>query len=89
MEQQGMPTNSKSKLPTEMFQEEASRRVKLGLLINKIATDSEIKPEKEQVDAKLNEMSLQYGESAQQMIDCITLIHLEWQILSLWLWKIL
>jgi trigger factor len=69
MEQQGMPTNSKSKLPTEMFQEEASRRVKLGLLINKIATDSEIKPEKEQVDAKLNEMSLQYGESAQQMID--------------------
>lgn len=69
MEQQGMPTNSKSKLPIEMFQEEASRRVKLGLLINKIATDSEIKPEKEQVDAKLNEMSLQYGESAQQMID--------------------
>ena len=69
MEQQGMPTNSKSKLPTEMFQEEASRRVKLGLLISKIATDSEIKPEKEQVDAKLNEMSLQYGESAQQMID--------------------
>jgi len=67
MEQQGMP--SKGKLPTEMFQEEAARRVKLGLLINKIATDSEIKAEKEQVDAKLNEMSLQYGESAEQMID--------------------
>ena len=28
-----------------------------------------IKPEKEQVDAKLKEMSMQYGESAQQMID--------------------
>ncbi len=67
MEQQGMP--SKGKLPAEMFQEEASRRVKLGLLINKIATDREIKAEKEQVDAKLNEISLQYGESAQQMID--------------------
>jgi len=67
MEQQGMP--SKGKLPAEMFQEEAARRVKLGLLINKIATDSEITAEKDLVDAKLSEMSLQYGESAQQMID--------------------
>ena len=67
MEQQGMP--SKGKLPAEMFNEEAARRVKLGLLINKIATDSEITAEKDLVDAKLNEMSLQYGESAHQMID--------------------
>ena len=67
MEQQGMP--SKGNFPEAMFQEEASRRVKLGLLINKIANDSEIKPEKEQVDAKLREMSMQYGESSQQMID--------------------
>ena len=67
MEQQGMP--SKGNFPEAMFQEEASRRVKLGLLINKIANDSEIKPEKEQVDAKLKEMSMQYGDSAQQMID--------------------
>ena len=67
MEQQGMP--SKGKLPAEMFNEEAARRVKLGLLINKIATDFEITAEKDLVDAKLNEMSLQYGESAQQMID--------------------
>ncbi len=67
MEQQGMP--SKGKLPAEMFNEEAARRVKLGLLINKIATDSEITVEKDMVDAKLNAMSLQYGESAQQMID--------------------
>ena len=67
MEQQGMP--SKGKLPAEMFNEEATRRVKLGLLINKIATDSEITADKDLVDAKLKEMSLQYGESAQQMID--------------------
>ena len=67
MEQQGMP--SKGKLPAEMFNEEATRRVKLGLLINKIATDSEITAEKDLVDAKLKEISLQYGESAQQMID--------------------
>ena len=67
MEQQGMP--SKGKLPAEMFNEEATRRVKLGLLINKIATDSEITAEKDLVNAKLKEISLQYGESAQQMID--------------------
>ena len=52
-----------------MFREEAKRRVKLGLLVNKIAKDYEIKPEKEQVDAKLKEMSMAYGESATQMIE--------------------
>jgi len=80
MEQQGMP--SKGNFPEAMFQEEASRRVKLGLLINKIANDSELKPEKEQVDAKLKEMSMQYGESAQQMIDWYNSDLQGWQALS-------
>ena len=67
MEQQGMP--SYNKMSSDMFREEAKRRVKLGLLVNKIAKDYEIKPEKEQVDAKLKEMSMSYGESAPQMIE--------------------
>ena len=67
MEQQGMP--SYNKMSSDMFREEAKRRVKLGLLVNKIAKDYEIKPEKEQVDAKLKEMSMAYGESAAQMIE--------------------
>jgi len=67
MEQQGMP--SYNKMSSDLFREEATRRVKLGLLVNKIAKDYEIKPEKEQVDAKLEEMSIAYGESAAQMIE--------------------
>jgi len=67
MEQQGIPSNNK--MSNDLFKEEATRRVKLGLLVNKIAKDYEIKPEKEQVDAKLKEMSMSYGESAPQMIE--------------------
>jgi len=67
MEQQGMPSNNK--MSNDLFKEEATRRVKLGLLVNKIAKDYEIKPEKEQVDAKLKEISMSYGESAPQMIE--------------------
>ena len=67
MEQQGMP--SYKKMSNDLFREEATRRVKLGLLVNKIAKDYEIKPEKEQVDAKLKEMSQAYGESSAQMVE--------------------
>jgi len=67
MEQQGIPSNNK--MSNDLFKEEATRRVKLGLLVNKIARDYEIKPEKEQVDAKLKEMSMSYGENAPQMIE--------------------
>jgi len=67
MEQQGIPSNNK--MSNDLFREEATRRVKLGLLVNKIAKDYEIKPEKEQVDAKLKEISMSYGESAPQMIE--------------------
>ncbi|HIF89600.1 MAG TPA: trigger factor [Candidatus Thioglobus sp.] len=67
MEQQGVPT--KGNLPEGLFQEEASRRVKLGLLINKIADDNEITADKELVNAKLQIMASTYGENAQQMLD--------------------
>jgi trigger factor len=67
MEQQGVPT--KGNLPEGLFQEEATRRVKLGLLVNKIADDNEITPDKELVSAKLQLMASSYGENAQQMLD--------------------
>lgn len=68
MEQQGgVPT--KGKLPEGLFQEEAARRVKLGLLVNKIADDNKITADKELVNAKLQLMVSSYGENAQQMLD--------------------
>ena len=67
MEEKGVPT--KGNLPEGLFQEEATRRVKLGLLVNKIADDNEITPDKELVNAKLQLMVSSYGENAQQMLD--------------------
>ncbi len=67
MQQQGM--ESQSDMPASTFNPEAARRVKLGLLVNQIATENKIEATKKQLDAKLAEMAASYGEQAQQMID--------------------
>ncbi|MCS5591845.1 MAG: trigger factor [Gammaproteobacteria bacterium] len=67
MAQQGVP--SKGNMPEGLFQEEATRRVKLGLLVNKIADDNEITADKDLVNARLQLMASSYGENAQQMLD--------------------
>ncbi len=67
MQQQGMPENPD--MPASLFNDEATRRVKLGLLVSKIASDNKFVASKEQIDEKLKEVSLSYGENAQQMID--------------------
>jgi len=67
MAQQGVP--SKGNIPEGLFQEEATRRVKLGLLVNKIADDNEITADKDLVNARLQLMASSYGENAQQMLD--------------------
>ena len=67
LQQQGIP--AKGDMPASTFNPEAERRVKLGLLINQIATDNKIEATKEQLDAKLAEMAKSYGENAQQMLD--------------------
>ena len=67
MQQQGM--QSQTDLEASAFNTEATRRVKLGLLINAVASNHNLTASKEQLDAKLIEMSQMYGENAQQMID--------------------
>ncbi len=69
MQQQGMDPKSAGNLDAAMFNGEAERRVKLGLLVSKIASDNKLEATPEQIDAKLEEMSQAYGENAQQMID--------------------
>jgi len=68
MQQQGMDPKA-GNLQASMFNDEAERRVKLGLLVSKVASDNKLEATKEQIDAKLEEMSQAYGENAQQMID--------------------
>jgi len=67
MEQQGMP--AQGDMDASAFNTEAERRVKLGLLINAVSSNHDLTASKEQIDAKLEEMSQMYGENAQQMID--------------------
>lgn len=68
MEQQGMPSKGGS-LPASTFNGEATRRVKLGLLVSQIASDNNFVASKKQLDEKLEEMSQAYGENSQQMVD--------------------
>lgn len=68
LQQQGMPSQGNN-MPASTFNPEAERRVKLGLLINQIATDNKIEATKEQLDAKLAEMAESYGENSQKMLD--------------------
>ena len=68
MKQQGMPDNN-AKLDASVFNDEATRRVKLGLLVGEITAKNNIKATDEQIDNKLKAVSAQYGEQAQQMID--------------------
>src|SRR5690554_4939948 len=49
-------------LPAELFQEQAERRVKTGLIFAEIAKADEIRPTAEQVDAKIQEIASTYQE---------------------------
>ncbi len=69
MQQQGLPVQAQGKIPVSTFNEEAQRRVKLGLLINQISVDSKLSASMDQIDEKLQEMSQTYGKDAQKMID--------------------
>ncbi|MDP5055707.1 MAG: trigger factor [Marinomonas hwangdonensis] len=57
-----------SQLPAELFQDEAKKRAKLGLLISEIIKSNEMKVDDERVYAFLEEMAQAYQEP-QQVID--------------------
>lgn len=57
-----------SQLPGELFQEEASKRAKLGLLISEVVKVNDIKVEDDRVRAFLEDMAQAYQEP-QQVID--------------------
>ena len=67
MQQQGQ--TPQADMPASLFNEEAERRVKLGLLVGQIASDNNMQASMEQIDAKIAEMSQSYGENAKQMVD--------------------
>lgn len=65
---QEMENFDTSMLPAELFEEQAKRRVSLGLLLSKAIEDNEIKPEDDEVRAAVEEIASSY-EVADEVID--------------------
>ncbi|WP_022950817.1 trigger factor [Leucothrix mucor] len=57
-----------SSLPDELFEEQASRRVKLGLIVGEIVTKNEMKSDETKIDEMLNNLASTY-EEPQQLIE--------------------
>ena len=57
-----------SSLPDEMFKDQASRRVKLGLIVGEIITKNKLEKEQVKVDAMLNSLAESY-EDPQALIE--------------------
>lgn len=55
------PNGSASEFTPAQLDEEAAKRVSLGLLLNKIIAQYNIKPEKARIDAKIRELSAMLG----------------------------
>lgn len=60
--------SDESQFPDEMFQENAERRVKLGLIIGEIIRQNDIKPEEDRVNKTLENLAVGY-EDPQMVID--------------------
>ena len=52
-------------LPDELFQDQAEKRVKVGLVVNQVITDNNLEAEEDRVEARLLEMAAAYGEPEQ------------------------
>ena len=67
-EMSGNSGNDMSSLPDELFKEQASRRVKLGLVVGEIITKNELKKDQQKVDDMLQTISATY-EDPQALIE--------------------
>lgn len=60
LKQQGTQASGQQDMPDELFTEEASRRVKLGLIVGQIIKDKDISLDSERVDATLEDLASSY-----------------------------
>lgn len=67
MQEQGLPT--KDELATDIFNDEAKKRVQLGLIVSKIASENKFSVSKQQINDKLAQMAQSYGKNGPQMIE--------------------
>lgn len=69
MGQQGLPvdTMGESELPAELFEEQANRRVKVGLVFGEIIKANSLVADEAKVDVMLDGVVAQFGEQAEAM----------------------
>ncbi|HER34079.1 MAG: trigger factor [Halothiobacillaceae bacterium] len=60
-----MPQADASKLDPSLFNEQAEKRVRMGLVIMELVKEADLKPEDERVDAFINEVAAAYDEPEQ------------------------
>ena len=65
---QGMADAANLDLPVDMFNEQAERRVKLGLILAKIVEENQLEPKEDQIKAIVGEFADSY-EDPQEVID--------------------
>ncbi|MBY6224765.1 trigger factor [Ferrimonas balearica] len=64
----GMQGNNMPELPAELFQDEAKRRVQIGLLLGEVIKSQDLKVEEERVEALIASMASAY-EDPQEVVD--------------------
>ena len=64
-EQQGMKPNQLPELPREHFEDQANKRVKLGLIMSELVQENKMEPSEAQVLAKIDEIAVQYQDGEQ------------------------
>ncbi|UJF19763.1 trigger factor [Vibrio sp. SS-MA-C1-2] len=60
-----MPEGQKPELPRELFEEQAVRRVKVGLLLGEVISSNELKADDERVKAMIAEMASAYEDPSE------------------------
>ncbi len=61
----GAPQNDVPELPDALFEEEAKRRVALGLIVGQVIRDKEIALDKDRVEAELDDLAASYEDTEQ------------------------
>ncbi len=65
LKQRGVPNADSMPIPTEAFESESERRVRLGLLVSELVSSADLQAKPEQVRARIEEFAQNYEEPAQ------------------------
>jgi len=60
LKQRGIKDADKAPIPAELFQDQAARRVRLGLVVAELVQNNDLAAKPEQIDAHINELAASY-----------------------------